>query len=101
MRASISSTFGLPRPPLGEESAVADISLESWKVGRFERRRPVFMKERQELLVVEAIEVVVVAVFVVVVEVVEVDASEAQDDADASESNEACGCIRVVPPPAS
>jgi hypothetical protein len=88
MRASISFTFGLPRPHLGEESAVADIALESWKVGKFERRRPVFMKERQELLVVEAIEVVAFAVFVVVVEV---DASKAQDDADASESNKACG----------
>jgi hypothetical protein len=98
MRASISSTFGLPQPHLGEESTVADIALESWKIGRFERRRPVFMKERQELLVVEAIEVVVVAVFVVVVEV---DASEAQDDGDASESNKACGCICVVHPPAS
>jgi hypothetical protein len=76
MRASIASTYRFLRHRLGDKNVVADVALGLEKVGRFERLRLIFIKEPQELLVIEAVVVVVV------------DTSEVRDDADASESNE-------------
>jgi hypothetical protein len=76
MRASMASTYRFLRHHLEDKNVVADVALVLKKVGRFERLRLIFIKEPQELLVVEAVEVVVV------------DTSEVRDDADTSESNE-------------
>jgi hypothetical protein len=76
MRASTASTYRFLRHRLEDKNVVANVALGLEKVGRFERLRLIFIKEPQELLVVEAVEVVVV------------DTSEVRDDADASESNE-------------
>jgi hypothetical protein len=56
MRASTASTYRFLRHRLEDKNVVANVAL----VGRFERLRLIFIKEPQELLVVEAVEVVVV-----------------------------------------